>query len=380
MKTAVLESSDINSISSKICGLYVLERNIIVLSRSGFEKVYLKLSEDEQSFYENKIKKHVRKADIEVITDPKAKPEKGSFFLPSNIFIQQHYFKDIDSYFTKKAGKFIPAENDDIFPMTDNMSIKTAVDHISKNIIENTGGFIAQKINKRVSIPISKVVSRTRIHPNYLTVLNMIIGWLSSVMVFLCTLDQFSGTEKYIFMAVGGFLFQSASVLDGVDGEVAKFTLKVSKLGGWLDTLSDNSTLLFFLISTSYLYYTIMGGIVSIITIGILFAGLAVMLGIMVSYLSKYSDSGSLVAYDREFLQRLPEDDKIVQFALKMKYITKKEMFSIWFFLVGLTGYIHMIIPMASFVLLMAALILTRIHLKYIKKFAKNIEKAKSSY
>jgi phosphatidylglycerophosphate synthase len=38
--------------------------------------------------------------------------------------------------------------------------------------------------------------------------------------------------KSYLFKLMGGFLFQAASVLDGVDGEWQKFTLKVSKIGG----------------------------------------------------------------------------------------------------------------------------------------------------
>ncbi len=378
MKTALLKSSGKDLISRKICGLYLLERNIIVLDRSGFKKVFLDLSEDERDFYEKEIKKYVKKANIEIITDKKAKKDGVTFTMPSNIFIQQHYFDENNEkkYFTKKGKNFIPLENEEIFTISDDSEIKRAIDKITGYIIENTGGFIAQKINKRISIPISKVVSKTRIHPNYLTIMNMLIGWLSSVMVFLCTFPNFSSMEKYYFMLAGGFLFQAASILDGVDGEVAKLTLKVSKLGGWIDTIGDNSTLLFFLLSCSYLFYTMMGGTISIITIGVLFAGLAVMLSIMVSFLSKYSDSGSLVAYDREFLQKLPKEDKLVQFALNMKYLTKKEMFSIVFFALGVAGIIEMVVPMASFVLLAGALILTGIHFKYMKKFA--AEKAKS--
>ena len=62
---------------------------------------------------------------------------------------------------------------------------------------------------------------------------------------------------------LGGFLFQTASVMDGVDGEVAKFTLKVSKIGGWLDTISDNMTLILFVSVLSYLYYIKTGGLLS---------------------------------------------------------------------------------------------------------------------
>ena len=78
----------------------------------------------------------------------------------------------------------------------------------------------------------------------------------------------------------------------------------------------------------------------------------------MINYLSKYSNSGSLVAYDR-----------LVSFALRMKYLTKKEMFSIVFFFAAFTGHIYLIIPAAAFVLIAGAGILTIIHFRYIGSF-----------
>ncbi|HPX91796.1 MAG TPA: hypothetical protein PKZ93_09830, partial [Spirochaetota bacterium] len=79
--------------------------------------------------------------------------------------------------------------------------------------------------------------------------------------------------------------------------------------------------------------------------------------------------SGSLVAYDKEFLQKLPQNDKLVSFSLKMKYITKKELFSLFFFLFAFTGKIYYIIPLAAIILVAAGIILSIINMKYLKKF-----------
>ena len=367
-ESAVITGSDIKSSSLKIAGLYLLERNVMVLSRAGVKRISLLLTEDEAFFFKTKVLKHIKNAEAEIAIMDGKLPADGSLVIPSNIFLQQHYINRHETYFKKEKKNFVPVHNEEIFPVENREDCKKAEKKISEYIIENTGGFIAQKINKRISIPISLRLTATRIHPNYLTVFNMMVGLLSSFFIFMSASKNYSPAAIYTFMVLGGFLFQAASVLDGVDGEVAKFTLKVSKIGGWLDTFSDNSTLLLFLISNSYLFYTRMGGLISLLTIIVLFTGLGIMLGIMVSYLSKYSDSGSLVAYDREFLQQI-EGDRLVGFALKMKYLTKKEMFSIFFFLFAFTGHIYYIIPMAAFVLLAAAVILVIIHSRHIREF-----------
>lgn len=370
-ESAVITGSGLKSISLKIAGLYLLERNIMVLSRAGVKKISLILSEEEEAFFNSSILRHIKKAEAEVAI-MSGKPAEGSLVIPANIFIQQHYITDQATYFKKNRKILEPVISEELFTVEDKTGCRKAENKISEYIINNTGGYIAQKINKRISIPVSRRLTVTRIHPNYLTVFNMIIGLLSSFFIFMAASDNYRPETIYLFMVLGGFLFQAASVLDGVDGEVAKFTLKVSKIGGWLDTFSDNTTLILFLVSNSYLFYTRMGGIVSLATILVLFTGLGIMLWSIVSYLRRYSDSGSLVAYDKEFLQKLPESDRLVTFALRMKYITKKEMFSIFFFLFAFTGRIYYIIPMAAFVLLAAAVILVIINRRYMDDFAKN--------
>lgn len=368
---ALLKVNNLESIEQKLCGLYTLERNVILLSRSGIKKIYIQMPDDCRAFYDKKIAKYLKKIGSDLIINPEKFDDTKVLQIQSNIFIQQHYMHD-GNFFINQEKHYSVKDHKDVFLINNPDDAKKAEQLLSRYIIENTGGFIAQKINKRISIPISLQLSKTRIHPNYLTVLNMIIGFLSSFFIFLCASNNYTSAQIYGFMVLGGFLFQSASVLDGVDGEVAKFTLKVSKLGGWLDTFSDNMTLLLFLTASSYLYYFTMGGMISIITILMLFTGLAIMLAVMIHYLSKYSSSGSLVAYDREFLQKLPAKDRLVSFALKTKYITKKEMFSIVFFIVAFTGHIYLIIPAATFVLIAGAAILTIIHLKYIGSFKPN--------
>ena len=356
------------SANKKIAGLYLIERNIKLLSLIGIKKIYINFSDSDLELFNKKILKYVNKVKAEIITDRSTIPERGLLKITPEIFLQQQYFNYPEKYFKEENENYTPITSDELFEIKNESDIKKSTKLISGYIIENTGGYIAQKINKRISLPISIILAKTRIHPNYLTVFNMIIGVLSSYFIYLSVFSYFSDKVNYILMVLGGLFFQAASVLDGVDGEVAKFTLRVSKLGGWLDTLSDNATLLLFLISNSYLYYIVMGGAASFITIIVLFISLAVMLYIMVNFLSKFSDSGSLVAYDREFLQTLPSSDMLVKFALKMKYLTKKEMFSIIFCLMGFTGYIYLIIPMAAFVLLAAAVILTIIHFRFIKE------------
>ncbi len=371
---AVIESDKIGyDFSKKLCGLYNLERNILILAKVGFKEIILNLSDNESDFFETKVRKHLKKIkNCEIITDNKSSEKTKGLVLKSNLFLQAHHFDNEDDFF--KNNQVV--ENQDQFLMYDKNDYKKATKLVSQHIISNTGGFIAQKINKRISIPISLQVAKTRIHPNYLTIFNLIIGVLASVFLLKSSDSTISNNIEYIYIVLGGFLFQLASILDGVDGEVAKFTFKVSKIGGWLDTIGDNSTLLMFLASASYLSYLEMSQTASLFFIILMFVGIGVMVGMMVNFLSKFSESGSLVAFDKEFLQTIPQD-RLVKTAHALKYITKKELFSLLFFLVALTGKIYIIVPFASFSVIVAAIILIVIHLRHIDEFKKRFEMKK---
>jgi phosphatidylglycerophosphate synthase len=346
----------------KVCGLYPLERNIIILIKAGVKKIFLDLSEQEKVFYNLKIYKHIKNLHASNIFFGIKAGIKPYFLMQSNLFLQAYYLNDLTKYFKHKGRIFSPVIRNDQFLLSEGSTYERAADLVKQYIIKNTGGYIAQKINKRISIPISLLLVKTRIHPNYLTFINMLIGVSSSIFLLFNT---------YWHTVLGGFLFQTASIMDGVDGEVAKFTFKVSKIGGWLDTLSDNLTLLLFVSVLSYLYFINTGGLFSLIVIIAAFVGLVFLIGAMLRYLKRYSKSGSLVAYDREFLQKLPGNDPLVFITHKLKYITKKEFFSILFFLICLTGKAYLFVPVIALVIFFAAIILVVIDVKYLKTFGK---------
>ena len=361
-ESALLKTvSTSNTYSKKICGLYPLERNILILGKSGIKKIYLNLSHEEHFFYKRRIEKRVKRlTETEIIDDIDGKPIASYISLPSNIFMQLHYFQDFTTYFTEKGNIFEPVIREDQFLLIDNDNFNKGKNIAKSTIINNIDGFIAKRINKSISIPISLMLSRTGVHPNILTLINMIIGILSALFLL---------QNSYWYIVLGGFFFQLASILDGVDGEVAKFTFKVSKIGGWLDTISDNTTLILFLIATSYLFFINFKGVIAAAIIGVMFVGLIILLLAMITFLKRYSESGSLVAYDREFLQKLPKEDPLASFVLKMKYITKKEFFALLFFLVTFTGRIELIIPGIAFILFSGGILLQILNWKYLKEF-----------
>lgn len=99
-------------------------------------------------------------------------------------------------------------------------------------------GMVARHLNRHISIFISKRIVHTSITPNLMSVFTFMLAIAAAI----C-----AAQGGYWYTLAGAFLFQWNSILDGVDGELARVRFQHSKLGQWLDTVSDDvSNLIFY--------------------------------------------------------------------------------------------------------------------------------------
>jgi CDP-L-myo-inositol myo-inositolphosphotransferase len=109
---------------------------------------------------------------------------------------------------------------------------------------KNSDGIIAQKFNRNISKIITRLVINTKITSNQITILSFIVGCVSALMFSL----------KFLFL--GGVLAQLCSILDGVDGEIARLRFKESKYGAYLDAILDRYVDFFLVLSLIWVCYT----------------------------------------------------------------------------------------------------------------------------
>ena len=100
-------------------------------------------------------------------------------------------------------------------------------------LVKPTDGVLA-RMNRRVSIPISRQLIKLPITPNHVSLFTLAVSFLAGAFF------AFGGRWN---MLAGAVLSVFASILDGSDGEVARLKLQESAFGCWLDTICD------------YLYY-----------------------------------------------------------------------------------------------------------------------------
>ncbi|MEZ4467582.1 MAG: CDP-alcohol phosphatidyltransferase family protein, partial [bacterium] len=93
-------------------------------------------------------------------------------------------------------------------------------------------GPVSRLVNRKLSRPITAALMNTRIQPLHVTLACLAVGLTAATLVATA-----SGVWA---LALGGLLYQLASVLRGVDGELARLRLQDSDGGAWLDTVTDD--------------------------------------------------------------------------------------------------------------------------------------------
>lgn len=118
----------------------------------------------------------------------------------------------------------------------------TAEQKLDRWLLKPTDGLFA-RMNRRISIPISRQLIKFPITPNMVTLFTLGVSFLAGM---------FFALGGYWNTAVGALLSVWASILDGCDGEVARLKLQVSKLGCWLETICDYLYYLFIFVGMSF--------------------------------------------------------------------------------------------------------------------------------
>ncbi len=177
---------------------------------------------------------------------------------------------------------------------------------IEKSVKGTGDGLVSRFINRRISVKITEALI-DRLTPMQATFISFIVGIIASGIAL-------------IFPPLGGLVYQLSSILDGVDGEIARASLNTSKFGGWFDSILDRYVDFSFLLALGiYLSPPLwMWAIVMLATVG----------SVMVSY--------STERYKGEFGENIYKTIEI------MNYIPGKRDERIFFIMImTILGYIE---------------------------------------
>lgn len=88
-------------------------------------------------------------------------------------------------------------------------------------------GIVSRHLNRRLSRPAARALAPTPVTPNQVTAFTLLLALLAGSLLAL-------GAN-----IAGGILIQAVSVIDGVDGELARLKHAATRLGAVFDALTD---------------------------------------------------------------------------------------------------------------------------------------------
>ncbi|MBI5502309.1 MAG: CDP-alcohol phosphatidyltransferase family protein [Deltaproteobacteria bacterium] len=131
---------------------------------------------------------------------------------------------------------FVPAEAPYLgfcVPAPDRRALRRAEWRLLWSLRKTADGIAARLVNRRISLPVTRVLMRTRVHPNVVT-----------AGAFLCAV------AGGILIALGGWAngvwgmvcVELGSIADGIDGELSRLRYQGTRVGQWMDTVSDDAS------------------------------------------------------------------------------------------------------------------------------------------
>ena len=213
---------------------------------------------------------------------------------------------------------------------------------IFSHVGKTATGWIARKINGRISLPLSKLLIRTPLTPNMISVLINMIGVLCGPLYALG------------HPVLGALFMQIATVLDRCDGEVARIKLMETKRGQWVDTISDQFTVLSFLVGVPLGYYLQTGSVVAVALGTYNLVVFALFLCWSLYFIRKYTDSGSLVAYFEVDRHLDPgELSGLRKLLSRLRYLGRRNYYSAILVVLAVIGGNPLVLFASSFLLTM---------------------------
>jgi len=132
----------------------------------------------------------------------------------------------------------------------DKIDRKNAELLICNKLKKDTDGPVSRILNRPISLRITKLLLKTGITPNQISVLSTVIGLVGASFFF---------SGEYFFLILGGMLIHIHSIVDGCDGEVARLKLRQTKYGGWLDAVLDRYVDAAIIFGLAYGYLSVTG-------------------------------------------------------------------------------------------------------------------------
>jgi phosphatidylglycerophosphate synthase len=280
-----------------------------------------------------------------VVDDSPAAREVGVYRLPVAIISE---FESLDpEYIAKAAGGFkqdgkaayFDIGNGFVEVIDSKQAVRRAEQRLVRYIWKSTDGMHG-RFNKRLILPLLKVLLRTSVTPNMISLLGVIVSIFSGYFYF---------RGQYKLAVLGGLLAVASSLLDHIDGSIARMKSKESAFGAHFDTICDYVFYVSFGIGATAGLYKGSGSPAYI------WMGVATLFGILISLLitsyGRTNFATNASTYATEALKKIDANsqNQIVWLGRRVYFIARRPALPYYILLMTVLG-------MLPFVLFMMAL------------------------
>jgi phosphatidylglycerophosphate synthase len=193
-----------------------------------------------------------------------------------------------------------------------------------------TDGWVSRHWNRPISRAISAVLLSLGLSASHASILTLLVGFATAAIAM---------APGYYPLLWTGVLFQLASILDGVDGEMARATLTESEAGARLDTIVDQLTYVTCFAGVTIGWFREGGGQTVVWwTVGV---GVALVLSLARGgrFVARYAENASFVFIDRAVRRAARDTGRAtLQLAAAAFTLLRRDVFAVIFLAVALTG------------------------------------------
>ena len=216
----------------------------------------------------------------------------------------------------------------DIATASDTRRAARAVLHSTQKA---TDGWVSRRINRPISRLWSRLAIQLGISPNTASIVTLLVGlacaWIAA-------------QPGYWAFVMAGVLFQLSSILDGVDGEIARATVTESASGARLDTIVDQATYIAAFVGTTIGWSREGSDWLALQwTSG---AGVALLLSLIrgARFVAQHGDNASFGVIDRSIRRAARDTNALpLRAAAGAFALLRRDMFAVIFLAVSLTGF-----------------------------------------
>jgi CDP-L-myo-inositol myo-inositolphosphotransferase len=233
-----------------------------------------------------------------------------------------------------------------IFDISSPIARRHAVWTILRRTAKPTDGWVSRHFNRPISRPISFVLLSMRLKASHASALTLMVGLATAALAL---------RPGYATLVSTGLLFQLASVLDGVDGEMARATLTESEAGARLDAIVDQLTYVACFIGVTIGWAREGGASQALFWTAAIAVALVLSLVRGGRFVSRHAPDASFVFIDRA-VRRAAKDSR--QLPLRLAAggfaLLRRDLFAVLFLAVSFLGRRALIPGMVGFGILLA--------------------------